>query len=304
MTHAHQPIRFYNRHSQQEETERVYGEAYLRWAYGTALGKLTLWAIVRRAWFSHIYGWRMQRKASKARILPFIETYGLEPSEFAEPVENFGCFNDFFIRRLKGTARPIDANAAAVFPADGRHSAYTDLCPNNLFGIKGESLTLTDYLGNEGDALGLSGGVGILSRLCPVDYHRFHVPVKARLVEARKLKGPLDSVSPIATRLDPQILLRNQRVVFVFESETLGRFYIVAIGAACVGTVKISAHVGDTLEKGAELGWFEFGGSSLFTLFPIVPVALAADLLEANKNGMELYAKMGTLMAQSNSPKA
>lgn len=302
MTPANQPIRFYNRHSQREEVERVYGEAYLRWAYGTVLGKLTMWAIVRRAWFSHLYGWRMQRNASKSRILPFIKEYGLDPSEFSASLDHFESFNAFFIRQLKTSARPIDKNALAVFPADGRHTAYTDLQPNNLFGIKGESLTLAEYLGNQSDADGLSDGFGVLSRLCPVDYHRFHVPVKARLVDIRKLKGPLDSVSPIATRIDPQILLRNQRVVCVFESDSLGRFFIVAIGAACVGTVKISAGLGNTLEKGAELGWFEFGGSSLFTLFPKTSLCLAADLLESNKNGMELYAKMGTLMALPQSP--
>lgn len=302
MADDRQPILFFNRHSGRIEEEQVYGDTYLRWAYGTTLGKLTLWAIVRRAWFSHLYGWRMNRSKSRDRVRPFIEKYGLDPSDFLDPIDSYTSFNAFFTRKLKPEARPLDNTAPILFPADGRHTAYTDIDPGNIFTVKGEAIALSHFIGDASATNTLKSGIGILSRLCPVDYHRFHLPVAATLREIRPLKGPLDSVNPIATRLDPYILLRNQRVVCVFDSALVGRFYIIAIGAACVGTVKISAPLGIPLEAGAELGWFEFGGSSLFTLFPKTDIRLAADLLEANKNGMELYAQMGTLMAVSDTP--
>ncbi len=40
----------------------------------------------------------------------------------------------------------------------------------------------------------------MISRLCPVAYHRFHSPVEGRIVEERLINGPLYSVSPIALR--------------------------------------------------------------------------------------------------------
>ena len=52
-------IHFYNRYSQQMETEQVYGEAFLKWAYGNPLGKLALHSLIKRAAFSRWYGKRM-----------------------------------------------------------------------------------------------------------------------------------------------------------------------------------------------------------------------------------------------------
>ena len=46
------PIEFFNRHSGAVETESVYGEAFLRWAYGNPLGRLTVAVAVKRLWFS------------------------------------------------------------------------------------------------------------------------------------------------------------------------------------------------------------------------------------------------------------
>ena len=58
------PITVYNRLTGRIETEQVYGEGWLKWTYGTSLGRLSLDALVRRAWFSHWYGWRMNRPTS------------------------------------------------------------------------------------------------------------------------------------------------------------------------------------------------------------------------------------------------
>ena len=38
----------------------------------------------------------------------------------------------------------------------------------------------------------------VISRLCPVDYHRFHFPTHGRASEPKLLNGFLFSVNPIA----------------------------------------------------------------------------------------------------------
>ena len=69
----------------------------------------------------------MNRPASAKRVLPFVRNYGLNAAEFAEAPESFKSFNEFFYRKLKPAARPIDPDpAAAVFPADGRHLGFED----------------------------------------------------------------------------------------------------------------------------------------------------------------------------------
>jgi phosphatidylserine decarboxylase len=44
-------IRFYNRYTGQHETEKIYGERWLRLMYDNPAGKLFLWLIVKRAIF-------------------------------------------------------------------------------------------------------------------------------------------------------------------------------------------------------------------------------------------------------------
>ena len=71
---------------------------------------------------SSLYGWWQKQPWTRKKILPFIQEYGVDPSEFLESPESFHSFNDFFIRRLKPSARPIDlAQEIAVIPADARY---------------------------------------------------------------------------------------------------------------------------------------------------------------------------------------
>ena len=58
-----QVIRFLNRYSGEIETESVYGDKWLKWTYGTRLGKLSLFCFVKRAFFSRWYGRRMDHPA-------------------------------------------------------------------------------------------------------------------------------------------------------------------------------------------------------------------------------------------------
>ncbi|MFM7101363.1 MAG: phosphatidylserine decarboxylase, partial [Verrucomicrobiota bacterium] len=206
------PVQFFNRSTGAVETERIYGEAYLRWVYGNPLGRLALHALVKRALFSRWYGWRMDRPASRARVAPFIREYGLDIAEFADPPESFRTFNEFFYRRLKPSARPVAAgDDVAVFPADGRHLAVPDVTLATAVYVKGQRLDLAELLGDAELAREFTGGSLILSRLCPVDYHRFHFPVAGTAGAPVLLPGFLYSVNPIALRQNLRHLAANRR---------------------------------------------------------------------------------------------
>ena len=49
-------IVYYDRYRKQELLEKVYGDKFLRWTYGTLGGRIALTTMVKRAWFSHWYG--------------------------------------------------------------------------------------------------------------------------------------------------------------------------------------------------------------------------------------------------------
>ena len=287
-------IRFIDRETGTEKTEAVYGEGALRWVYETLPGKAALAVLVRRAFFSKIYGALMSSPRSRAKIAPFIEKFGLDASEFAEPPSSFASFNDFFSRRLKAAARPL-AETAAVLPADGRHLAFprADAGATTIY-AKGQVFDLEKLLGDAEAARRFSGGALLCSRLCPTDYHRFHFPVAGTPSAPRLVNGSLYSVNPIALSRRLAYLWENKRVVVEIDSPVFGRVAQVLIGATNVGTIRTTFTPGKFCEKGAELGYFRFGGSFIATLFEPGKIVLAEDLVKNTAAGLETFAKTGT----------
>lgn len=291
-----QPIRYFNRHTGQSESEQVYGESFLRWVYGNPLGKLSLHALVKRHAFSKWYGARMSKPESVNRIEPFITLYGLDPFEFAEEPSSFKSFNEFFYRKLKPSARPI-APSPLVFPADGRHLGFPDISEIRSFFVKGQTFDLPSLLGDQALAERYAKGSLVLSRLCPVDYHRFHFPAAGIPSETKTLDGSLFSVSPIALAKNLSYLWTNKRTLCQLETEHLGTILILEIGATCVGSIHQTYTPGLPVVKAQEKGYFAFGGSSTITIFEPGKVTLAADLLENSTKQMELYARIGSTLA-------
>ncbi len=294
------PITLFNRQTGGIESEAVYGEGFLRFVYENPLGALALHAVAKRHFFSKWYGWRMDRPRSRRLIGPFIERYGVDVSEFADPVGSFRSFNEFFVRRLKAGARPVDARPeTVVFPADGRHRVIPDASACDSFFVKGTRFDLASLLGDAELAARFATGSILISRLCPVDYHRFHFPVAGVPGAPRRIKGPLYSVSPIALRRRPSILWENERFVTVLESGALGDVLLVEIGATNVGTVVHTNTPHQPVGRGDEKGCFRFGGSCLVTVLEPGRVRLAGDLLEHSAAGREVYAKMGEWAAEA-----
>ena len=291
------PILFFDRYQGKLCTEKVYGDNYLRWTYGTFAGRLALAAVVKRVWFSQWYGWRMDRPASRAKIAPFIEQYELDASEFARRPEEFASFNEFFYRSLRPEARPVDADPrSVVFPADGRHLCVADLSRCDGLLVKGEMFDLETLLADAALAKEFAGGSLLLSRLCPVDYHRFHFPAAGKPGTARIINGPLYSVNPIALVQNIQILATNRRALTILETDRLGRVLLLEIGATCVGGICQTYEPGVTVSKGQEKGYFRFGGSSTITIFERGRVQFDDDLLANSEQKRELYARVGDRM--------
>lgn len=287
-------IIFHDRYLDQPCREKVYGDQSLRWTYGTAVGKMTLHALVKRAWFSRWYGWMMDRRRSRRKIAPFIETYELDSDEFARTPDQYASFNEFFFRKLKPAARPIDGRPeSAVFPADGRHLCVPDLSQCGGLFVKGEMFDLATLLGDRSLADRYRDGSLLLSRLCPVDYHRFHFPVSGTVGATRLINGPLYSVNPIALRQNIQILATNKRTLTEIHSERFGNVLLVEVGATCVGGIRQTFEPETSVGKGDEKGYFRFGGSSTITLFERGRIALDSDLVDQSSRQRELYARMG-----------
>ena len=291
------PIKYFDRYTGEVCRERIYGARWLSWTYGNPLGRTSLWAFFRRPLFSRWYGRRMASAESRTRIEPFIRNYNVDADEFADPVSFYGSFNDFFVRSLKPEARPIaEGDEVAVFPADGRHLGFSDLSTLNGVYAKGQLFDLPRLFGSIDEASPYESGSLVISRLCPVDYHRFHFPIAGNAAEPRLINGWLKSVNPIALRRNLAILWENKRYLSFIESETFGRVACFEIGATCVGSVHYKSSFPSIVRKGEEKGYFSFGGSMTMTFFEKGKVRLADDLLNHSAEGRELYARMGDSM--------
>ena len=293
------PIEFYNRYTQTVETEAVYGEGFLLWAYGTCLGRLSTRALFKRAWFSYFYGWLMNRRSSQKRILPFIRRYGVVMEDFSRKPEEYETFNDFFTRELKPGIRRVDGSPnSMVFPADGRHFGFQDISKVTGIFVKGQMFDLETLLGCSRLAKQYQQGAMVISRLCPVDYHRFHFPVAGVVGDIRYVEGSLYSVNPLALRRNIRILAENRRMLTLIQTEQLGQVVMLEVGATCVGSIVQNSTSGDVVERGQEKGLFRFGGSTTIVLIEPGRIHLAEDLVEQSAQGRELYAKMGDVLGE------
>jgi phosphatidylserine decarboxylase len=290
-------IQFFNRYTGEVETEEVYGERWLRWILFNPFGQVALHAVAKRAWFSRWYGWRMSCTGSASRVKPFIEQYKIAEAEHVKAADEFTSFNDFFYRKLKPEARPLDdATDSVVFPADGRHLGFAKASEVEGVFVKGQKFDLKRLLGDSDLEARFADGAAVFSRLCPVDYHRFHFPVAGVPGNARLINGQLYSVNPLALRDRLAILWENKRFVTEIETDELGKVLVLEIGATNVGSVNLTYVPTRVVKKGEEKGYFAFGGSATFTIFEPGRVKLADDLLEQSAQQRELYAKVGDYM--------
>ncbi len=296
---AADPITYFNRYTGTLEQEDIYGEAPLRFAYENPVGRGLLELLVKRGMFSRWYGRRMDHPASRARVAPFIAKYGLDPAEFAERPESFASFNEFFARKLKPGARPVAADpAAVVFPADGRHLGFQNVADVPGVFVKGQRFDIPALVGSAELGARFREGTLVLSRLCPVDYHRFHFPCAGVPGAPRLINGPLYSVNPIALRRRLAYLWENKRVITEMVTPNLGTVLLIEVGATNVGSIVQTMTPGAPVAKGGEKGCFKFGGSSTITLFEPGKVTLAADLTAHSAEQRELYARMGDIMGR------
>ncbi len=287
-------LQYYDRYARELRTEDIYGENWLRFAYENPAGRFFVWLLARRAIFSRWYGYKMRKPVSALQILPFISKYNLDVDEFARSPFDYKNFNEFFYRALKPGARPVaPGDGVAVFPADGRHLGFANVDTAEGFYIKGMKFALAELLGDAELAREFAGGAMLISRLCPVDYHRFHFPVSGQPGDPRRIGGWLYSVSPIALRRNIRYLVENCRDLTLLESPAFGKVALLEVGATNVGTIRQTHIPGRPAEKGAEKGLFAFGGSCLVTLFQAGRIRFDADLLEQSARGIELYARMG-----------
>ena len=287
-------IQVYNRDTKTYEEENVAGGKILNWCYQSPIGKNLTELIIKKRITSKIYGGYCDTKLSKNKIKKFVDEFDIDLSIANKDLSDFTSFNDFFIRTLKTEARKINKDKdILISPGDGRLFAYTNISMNNLIQVKNITYSLSELIEDNSIAEEYEGGVCLVLRLCPTDYHRFHFVDSGIPGGTHFIKGNYYSVNPTALERIPKLYCQNKREWCIFKSDNFGDIIHVEVGATCVGTIIQSYTPNSRVQKGMEKGYFKFGGSTTIIFFKKDTIEIDEDILNQSDLGFETKVLMG-----------
>ena len=256
--------------------------------YGCAAGRLLLKPLTA-PWLSKLAGRFLSTKASKIFIEPFISNNIVNMYEY-ERVE-YGSFNDFFSRRIRPGARPVDMDPEhLISPADSKLTALP-ITENGRFTLKHTEYTVGSLLKDPALAAEYVDGWALIFRLTVDDYHRYCYAFDAEKGENVVIPGRLHTVNPIANDFFP-IYKENAREYTILRTERFGDVIAMEVGALLVGKI-VNHHGAATVRRGQEKGYFQFGGSTVVLLLKKDTAVLDSDILENSRQGIETVVKFG-----------
>ncbi|KAF5359407.1 hypothetical protein D9756_003659 [Leucocoprinus leucothites] len=231
-------------------------------------------------------------------IATFIEFHNLDVNEILDPLDSFQNFNQFFYRKLKPSARPIEAlddPYRLVSAADCRLMAFETVHEATKVWIKGREFSVARLLGDvyKDDVEKYNGGALAIFRLAPQDYHRFHSPVDGKIGKMTYIAGEYYTVNPQAIRTALDVYGDNARKIVPIDSPQFGRVIAVCIGAMMVGSILTTVEEGQEIKRGQEFGYFAFGGSTIVLLLEKGVVSWDEDLLVNGRASLETLVRVG-----------
>ncbi len=264
---------------------------FLRKLYETKVGRLLLKALTIPA-FSTFVGNIMDSKYSKPIIVPFMKLNGIDLDEYEDRV--FDCFNDFFTRQIKAENRIIDYTPEhLISPCDGRISVYP-INEETIFPIKGSQYTMFSILRNRELAEEYKGGTCVVVRLSVDNYHRYCYIDNGTKTDNIFVPGVLHTVNPLAFE-HVEVFKENCREYTILHTENFGDVIHMEVGALLVGQIS-NYHGACAIERGAEKGRFEYGGSTIVLFFKKGTIELHDRLWTNTAIDIETPIKMGEMI--------
>ena len=260
----------------------------LRFLYENAFGRLFLKLLIS-PFVSKLGGVYLSSPLSRPMIASFIKKNQIDMHQYEKGP--FASFNDFFKRKMADGVRPSYEDPGLLLaPCDGKLSAYpiTEDC---CFSIKGFCYSIHDLLLDEGLASSFLGGICLVFRLMPDDYHRYHYIDDGEILSYRKIPGVLHTVRPIALNKF-NVFGQNTREYALIKTAHMGHMVQMEVGALFVGRISNHKRSG-IVKRGEEKGTFEFGGSTVVMLFEKNSVIVDPILFQNTAEDKESIVKMG-----------
>ena len=296
-------ILIYNRQSKVIE-EEVFERRLTNLFYGTYLGRCFSTLFLTWRPLSSLYGRLQNRPTSSRKIDRFIEKCRINTDEFEVPPEGYRSFNDFFTRKAKAERRSIHPDKRILIsPADSRLLVYP-VKEDTVYPVKGVTFTVEELIGDRPAASAYNGGLCLVFRLAPSDYHRFCYIDDGEQGPVNSICGNLHSVNPIAIRSRLKIFQKNYREYCILKTKNFGEVIEIEVGALLVGKIHQNLRGGGRFFRGQEKGYFEFGASTIIMLFRPSIVAIDEDVADYSRRGIETLVQYGSAIGKSTSHSA
>lgn len=287
-------MQVWNRAEQKITQEPVVGEGTMRFVYETALGRVLAKGILCRKPVSDLYGLFQRSRLTRGKARRFIRQYHISLEGCTK--QTFSSFNDFFTRQR--LPEP-DTTAPGVLPAiaDSKLTALP-IGDNTVFTVKDVPYTLAELLADEALAAHYAGGLCLIFRLSPDDYHRYAYPDAGTQEAAVRIPGVLHSVNPIAGSLG--VYRRNSRCQTLLHTVHFGDVIEMEVGALLVGRIcNHTESAGAHFDKLQEKGYFAYGGSTVILLLEPGRVRMDEDILTHSAQGIESKVRTGERIGEA-----
>lgn len=263
-------------------------DKFLRMLYGHMVGRAFVSFLIRPA-VTNAMGSLFNHKLTRLKIKSFVKKNGIVLSDYE--VRKYKSYNDFFTRKIRPGARPIEQDPKCVVsPSDGKISVFP-ISSSLVVEIKGSSYSIKSLTLSREVAEEFAEGYCVIIRLTPDDYHRYIFIDPGEISDHIFIDGVFHTVNPVAME-HANVYYENTREYMTIETEHFGKLLQMEVGALGVGRIVNVVEEGHT-ERGMEKGYFEFGGSTIVLMFKKDTVQIDQDLLKNTEEGYETYVKLG-----------
>ena len=263
------------------------GAGAMRFAYENSVGRALTRAILCRKFVSNIYGAWQRSRLSRGKVKKFIAQYQISLDDCTE--REFSNFNAFFTRQRKCYVNQTAENELPAI-ADSKLTALP-IDEGRVFTVKGVPYTAAELLDNAALAQAYAGGVCLIFRLSPDDYHRYAYPDSGIREQEVRIPGVLHTVNPIAA--DLKVYRRNARCYSLLHTAHFGDVVQMEVGALLVGKIVNHKTGAGAVKKLEEKGYFEYGGSTVILLLQQGAVQMDEDILHYSAEGIETKVRLG-----------
>lgn len=267
----------------------------LNFLYKTIPGRFFLKLLTTRP-VSKICGAFLDSKLSCFLIKSFVKKNHINIDDYE--LDDVKTFNQFFRRKIKAGKRPFDMNEKHLpSPCDGLLTAYKIDGEGTVIPVKQSHYTIASLLQDESLATKFYGGICLVFRLCVDNYHRYSYPVSGKKGCNIFIPGVLHTVRPIALESFP-VFTQNCREYTIIQSPVFGQLIQMEVGAMLVGRI-VNLHKETSVERSAEKGFFEYGGSTIILLLEKDRLELRSDIFKNSAEGKETSVLMGEYIGEN-----